>query len=166
LDPLSIVVALGMVILTVLALFVSYWNVDPVQEPLGCLLFADSRPPDLYEGLIETDEKIVGLKPVNSDEPLLFAASMTRPEVIHCVQPCYTEVARRARLEGSVITEAIIDRKDRVDGVRVLLGLPFGLDRAAVEAIRQWRFKPATLDKKPVKVYFRLTIDYKLSRES
>src|SRR5918999_2494469 len=91
-------------------------------------------------------------------EPVHFTVGMTRPEIVHQVQPRYTELARRSGVQGTVIVEAIIDEKGYVTNVRVLRGLPMGLDRAAVDAIQQWRFKPATLNSKPVKVYYTLTV--------
>jgi protein TonB len=98
------------------------------------------------------------------DQPLRFTVGMTRPEIVHQVQPRYTEVARRAGVQGSVIVEAIIDEQGNVDNVRVLRGLPMGLDKAAIEAIQQWRFKPATMGSKPVKVFFTLTVNFTIQR--
>jgi TonB family protein len=97
-------------------------------------------------------------------QPLHFTVGMTRPEVIHQVQPRYTEPARRAGVQGAVVVEAIIDEQGNVDNVRVLRGLPMGLDKAAIEAIQQWRFKPATMGGKPVKVYFTLTVNFTIQR--
>jgi periplasmic protein TonB len=101
---------------------------------------------------------------IPDDQPLHFTVGMTRPEVIHQVQPRYTEVARRAGVQGTVIVEAIIDEQGNVDNVRILRGLPMGLDKAAIEAIRQWRFKPATMGSKPVKVFFTLTVNFTIQR--
>jgi protein TonB len=97
-------------------------------------------------------------------EPVHFTVGMTRPETVHQVQPKYTELARRTGVQGTVIVEAIIDEKGYVTNVRVLRGLPMGLDRAAVDAIRQWRFKPATLNSKPVKVFYTLTVNFTIQR--
>lgn len=96
--------------------------------------------------------------------PVHITVGMTKPEVIHKVQPRYTELGRRSGTQGSVIVEAIIDENGRVTGVRVLRGLPMGLDKAAVEAIQQWRFTPARLAGKPVKVYFMLTVNFTIQR--
>jgi len=104
-----------------------------------------------------------GIDPAD-DQPLHFTVGMTRPEVIHQVQPRYTEVARRAGIQGTVIVEAIIDEQGSVDNVRVLRGLPMGLDKAAIEAIQQWRFKPARMGSKPVKIYFTLTVNFTIQR--
>ena len=44
----------------------------------------------------------------------------------------------------------------------MLKGLPMGLEESAVDAIKTWRFKPATLNGKPVMVYYNLTVNFKL----
>ena len=87
---------------------------------------------------------------------------ITRPEIINQIKPVYTELARRARVTGTVIVEAIIDTQGNVTNVRVLKGLPMGLDRAAVEAVQKWKFKPATLEGRPVKVYYVLTVNFQV----
>jgi periplasmic protein TonB len=97
-------------------------------------------------------------------EPRRITIGMTRPQIVHQVQPRYTELARRSGVQGTVIVEAVIDEKGSVTNVRVLRGLPMGLDKAAVEAIQQWRFKPATLADKPVKVFFTLTVNFTIQR--
>lgn len=96
--------------------------------------------------------------------PIHITVGMKRPEVVRQVQPRYTELARRSGVQGTVIVEAVIDEQGNVTGARVLRGLPMGLDKAAVEAIQQWRFKPATLANKPVKVFFTLTINFTIQR--
>ncbi|MBK5258351.1 MAG: energy transducer TonB [Thermoanaerobaculia bacterium] len=61
------------------------------------------------------------------------------------------------------IVEAIIDRHGNVDRVRVIKGLPMGLSEAAERAVRQWKFKPGTLNGQPVDVIFNLTVNFKLN---
>jgi TonB family protein len=85
------------------------------------------------------------------------------PIVINRVEPIYPEEARKARIMGVVIVRAVITRDGVVKDVQVLKPLPFGLDQAAVDAVKQWTFKPATLEGKPVDVYFNLTINFKLA---
>ncbi len=97
-------------------------------------------------------------------EPIHIKVGMTRPEIVHQVQPRYTEIARQAGIQGTVVVEAVIDEKGQVTGARVLRGLPMGLDEAAVEAIQQWQFKPATLAGRPVKVFYALTVNFRLQR--
>jgi TonB family protein len=84
----------------------------------------------------------------------------TRPEIIRQFKPVYSEKARQAGTRGTVIVEAIIDEEGCVRNIRSLQGLPNGLTKAAMEAVRQWVFSPATLEGKPVKVYYVLTINF------
>ena len=89
---------------------------------------------------------------------------MTRPEIVHQVQPRYSEKARQAGVQGMVIVEAIIDELGQVTNVRLVRGLPMALDLAAIQAIQQWRFKPALLDGRPVKVFYTLTVNFSIQR--
>lgn len=84
------------------------------------------------------------------------------PETTYRVQPEYTELARKARVEGIVIIEAIIDQNGNVTDARILKGLPLGLNETALQAVKQWKFKPGTLHGEPVPVIFNLTINYRL----
>ena len=96
--------------------------------------------------------------------PVYITVGITRPEILRKVDPRYTEMARRAGVQGTVIIEAIIDEKGNVTAQRVLKALPMGLDQAAMDAIRQWRFKPAYRGSEPVKVYYTLTVNFMLQR--
>jgi protein TonB len=96
------------------------------------------------------------------DGPIMVGGDVKPPEKIFSPQPSYTEIARKARIQGVVIVQAIIDRDGGVTNVKVLKGLPMGLEEAAVDAIKQWKFKPATLNGKPVTVYYNLTVNFKL----
>jgi TonB family protein len=92
--------------------------------------------------------------------PYRVGDDVSRPEKISGAAPVYTELARRARVTGTVIVEAIIDEQGNVVNAKVLKGQPMGLDRAAVDAIQTWKFKPALKDGKPVKVYYVLTVNF------
>lgn len=82
------------------------------------------------------------------------------PVKVYEPRPRYPEDARRARLEGVVVLETIIDTDGNVDNVRVLKGLGHGLSEAAVEAVKTWKFKPATRLGEPVAVRFILTVQF------
>jgi protein TonB len=101
--------------------------------------------------------------PVN-DKPIQVGGAVLKPEVLYRTEPRYTELARRARVEGVVILKAIIDERGNVTDVQLVRGQPMGLDQAAMDAVKTWRFKPATLHGQPVKVYFNLTVNFTLQR--
>jgi len=70
--------------------------------------------------------------------------------------------ARKARIEGIVIIEAVIDRDGNVTEARILKPLPMGLADQALEAVKKWKFKPGTLNNQPVPVYYNLTVTFRL----
>jgi periplasmic protein TonB len=97
------------------------------------------------------------------DDVIHLHAGMTPPRILERVTPLYSETARRARLEGIVVLEAIIDARGQVTEVEIKKPLGLGLDQRAVDAVKQWRFAPAQLNGKPVAVYFTLTVRYDLT---
>jgi periplasmic protein TonB len=102
--------------------------------------------------------------PPAESAPQILTAEMSRPVPLHPIQPRYTEIARRTGTQGTVIVEAIIDEKGNATKVRILRGLPMGLDQAAMEAIQQTQFKPAMIGSRPVKVYYTLTVTFTIQR--
>jgi TonB family protein len=103
---------------------------------------------------------------MEASPPYRVGDDVSRPEKIAGVAPVYTELARRARVSGTVVVEAIIDQQGDVVNVRVLKGQPMGLDKATVDAVKTWKFKPATLAGKPVKVYYVLTVNFQVDNSS
>ncbi|HKV12909.1 MAG TPA: TonB family protein [Thermoanaerobaculia bacterium] len=97
-----------------------------------------------------------------NDGPFRVGGAVSRPELISGHSPVYTELARKARLQGTVVVEAIIDESGNVTNAQVLKGLPLGLDQAALQAVQNWKFRPATLNGQPVKVYYSLTIKFQI----
>ncbi len=93
---------------------------------------------------------------------LRVGGDVKAPISISRVEPQYTEVARKARIEGMVIIEAIIDQNGNVTDARILKGLPLGLDQGALDAVKRWKFRPGTLNGQPVPVIWTLTVNYRL----
>ena len=90
------------------------------------------------------------------------AARVAEANLIHDVTPQYPTEAGRARLEGTVLLMAVIGKDGSVKDVRVESGLPI-LAQAAIDAVRQWRYKPYLIDGEPVEVDSRITINFTLS---
>lgn len=105
-----------------------------------------------------------GVRQPDNDAPIPVGGAVLRPVFLSGPQPRYTELARKAGIQGSVIVRAVIDEKGLVTDVTVLKALTMGLDEAAVTAVGSWRFKPATLQGRAMKVYYTLTVNFTLQR--
>ena len=100
--------------------------------------------------------------PEKPEGPLRVGGDVKAPVVQHRVDPVYPDMARKTRVAGIVIVEAIINKDGSVEQVKVIKGLPMGMSESAVEAVKQWKFKPGTLNGEPVDVIFNLTVNFKL----
>jgi len=132
---------------------------EPIREPEP-EIEPEPLPPDV--------EFLIGVpEPPPPSGPLLAGVGdVTNPVRIDesVVEPEYPELARVARLEGNVILQAIIRADGTVGDVEVLrTNRPnMGFEEAAIDAVRQWRYKPAMQNGKPVEVYFTVFVDFKL----
>lgn len=98
--------------------------------------------------------------PGPSEGPIPITGDVKAPVRVFAPDPHYPEAARQARIQGVVILQTIINALGKVTNVKVLKGLPEGLTEAAVAAVTQWEFSPATLDGEPVAVYYMVTISF------
>lgn len=90
-------------------------------------------------------------------------AGLTSPQVINDVQPDYPLIARRAGVGGTVHIRAIIDKEGNVSHAELLHGLGrFGLDEAALEAVRKRKYRPGVLEGRPVEVIMTIRVNYTL----
>jgi TonB family protein len=87
---------------------------------------------------------------------------VTMPRVLHQVKAAYTPEALRAKIEGTVVLQAVVRTNGGVSNVAVLRSLDarFGLDQQAISAVRQWRFVPGQRLGQPVPVLVRIDIRF------
>lgn len=83
------------------------------------------------------------------------------PEKVTHVAPVYPEEAREARIQGTVEVELIVGVSGTVDSAKVTKSDPH-FDAATIEAVRQWKYRPATLEGKPVSVILTVTVNFRL----
>jgi protein TonB len=78
------------------------------------------------------------------------------------IQPDYPLIARQARVQGQVVLRAMISREGTIENLQVLSGSPM-LVRAAVDAVRQWRYRPYMLNGEPIEVETEVRVNFVLS---
>jgi len=88
------------------------------------------------------------------------AAASTQPISVWTVLPAYPLLAKNQHLEGDVRVDAVIDVNGSVTATKAVSG-PVLLQQAAVDALRQWKYRPATLNGKPVPMHLSVTIRFR-----
>jgi protein TonB len=97
--------------------------------------------------------------PAKPAGPLPLGGQIVPPRKINDIAPVYPAAARAARVTGVVLVEAIIGVDGRVRDARVLRSNPL-LDRAALDAVRDWRYTPARLNGEPVEVFLTVAVSF------
>ena len=82
--------------------------------------------------------------------------------LIYRVQPEYPALAKLARIQGSVALRAVISKQGTIENLQAVSGPPL-LIKAAVDAVRQWRYRPYVLNGDPVEVDTQITVNFTLS---
>jgi periplasmic protein TonB len=106
---------------------------------------------------------VLAKTPAPAPKRIRVPAPMAEANLVYDVAPKYPPEAGRARIEGTVVLSAVIGKDGTVEDVRVKSGLSV-LAQAAIEAVKQWRYRPYLLNGEPVEVDSQITINFTLSR--
>jgi protein TonB len=127
---------------------------------------AGGVPGGVLSGVLGSTRAVPTLAKTPDPKPvkrIRVAARVVEANLIHDVAPTYPPEAGRARIEGTVVLLAVIGKDGSVQDVRVESGLPI-LAQAAMDAVKQWRYKPYLFNGEPVEVDSQITINFTLSR--
>ena len=91
------------------------------------------------------------------------SAGVTQGMKVHDVQPQYPQMAKIARVQGPVVLAAVIGKDGTIQNLRVVSTASPLLNQAAVEAVKQWRYRPYILNGEPVDVDTTITVNFTLS---
>jgi TonB family protein len=95
--------------------------------------------------------------------PVRVGGSVSAPRVVKSPKPEYTEEAMKARIEGTVAIQALVDEKGRVADARILKSIPL-LDEQALAAAKQYEFTPALRNGEPVPVLVVIELEFNLRK--
>ncbi len=87
---------------------------------------------------------------------------LTPPRRISAPMPQYTEIARKARIQGSVVVQTVIDAEGGVRCLRAIKELPLGLTEVALEAVQKWKFEPGKSAGKSVPFRYVVSVNFRL----
>ncbi|HTC92963.1 MAG TPA: energy transducer TonB [Terriglobales bacterium] len=128
--------------------------IDPVLPPCTTC----GNPSGVFGSIGTTPLLLV----VMAKPPKPFPISHLDPgQIILRVEPAYPALARTARIQGPVILHALISRDGTIEQLQVLSGHPM-LNQAALDAVRQWRFRPYLLNGQTIEVETQITVNFVL----
>jgi protein TonB len=104
----------------------------------------------------------VAVPKVATPQRVRVSQGVTQGLLIRKVQPNYPPLARQARIQGSVLLQAEISKDGSIENLHLLSGHPM-LAPAAIEAVKQWKYKPYILNGEPVEVETQITVNFTLS---
>jgi len=87
---------------------------------------------------------------------------MSEGNLVRKVQPAYPQLARTARIQGSVVLQAVISKEGAIENLKVLTGHPL-LVQSAIDAVRQWRYRPYILNGDPIEVETQIVVNFSLA---
>ena len=91
-----------------------------------------------------------------------IGGGVSAPSLIYKVEPEYSEEARKAKHQGTVVLYVVVDEKGLPRDLRVVRAIGLGLDEKAIEAVQKWRFKPGLKDGRPVAVAATVEVNFRL----
>jgi periplasmic protein TonB len=142
---------------------------SPPVDPTGGIVGGDPGGVvgGIPGGVLGQVLRSTGSAPVLATTPapkrIRIPARMAEANLVYDVAPKYPPEAGRTRIEGTVLLLAVIGKDGTVQDVRVEKGLPV-LAQAAIEAVKQWRYRPYLLNGEPVEVDSQITINFTLSK--
>jgi periplasmic protein TonB len=123
--------------------------------------FGPGSPDGMRDALGTGTRPIMPAAPPAAVAPVRVS-HMSEGDLVRKVLPTYPPLARAARIQGTVVLQAMISKQGAIENLRVLAGHPM-LVRAAIEAVRQWRCRPYVLNNEPVEVETQITVNFSLA---
>src|SRR5580704_2436116 len=91
-----------------------------------------------------------------------IGGGVSPPSIIYKVEPEYSEEARKAKFQGTVLLFVVVDEHGNPRDIKILRPLGLGLDQKAIEAVEKWKFSPGRKDGKPVPVQAQIEVNFRL----
>ena len=136
----------------------------PAMAGNGVVDSVQSGRTDGQDGVISSIGSSTPVAVLKIVTPTLVRVSqgVTAGMLTHKVQPTYPPLARQARIQGAVVLQAEISKEGAIQNLSLISGHPM-LAPAAIDAVKQWRYRPYILNGEPVAVETQITVNFTLS---
>lgn len=122
----------------------------------------DGGVPDGVDGSVLRDP-VIHHEPTPPVLPVRPGGGVSTPVNLVRIEPTYPELAKKIGVQGLVVIECVIARNGSVRDPKIVRGAHPLLDKAALDAVRQWKFAPGRMGERPVDVLFNLTVRFELA---
>lgn len=166
---LELLIVVPIVLMALLIFFFTDAAKEEQEEPVETpeVVSRNRESPGELEKEKPTEELAVPIPEEKEAEATFDYKNITRvqmPKCIHRVEPKYPLAALKARIQGKVVIDAVTDVHGNVVRTRIITGHPI-LARAALEAVKLWRYQPYIINRYPKPVIFTVVLDFRLSDE-
>ena len=131
-------------------------KVGPIEDLTFVNLSGDVAPNEPF-GQFPISDMDYGFNAASSK-----GVATTPPRTLRSPAPDYTDAARIAKFKGNLVLEVTVSADGRALDVRVVRGLPFGLNQSSVKDVRTWTFQPATSAGVPIQVQVPVEVTFRL----
>lgn len=131
------------------------------SEPPPVLLADTSASPNIIGQSLSSAMPQSGAVPTPAAPAPPKGGDLQQPKLLSSVAAVYPPLARAQGVQGDVTIDALIDANGKVSATNVLTGSPL-LQRAAIDALRQWKYQPAKLNGEPIPIHINVTIAFHL----
>src|SRR5271165_6137598 len=133
----------------------------PGLVPGGLANGAPASVINIVKNVPVAEPKIPVTEPKIAPQKVRVSSGVAEGLLVHQVLPRYPQPARQARVEGTVVLQVIIGKDGTVQSLHVVSGHPM-LTQAATDAVKQWRYKPYSLDGEPVEADTQINVKFTL----
>ncbi len=118
-------------------------------------------------GIVSSTSGVAAVPSLSKPTPqrVRISQGVSKGLLIYRIEPTYPPIARAARIQGVVVLAAIIDKHGNIQNLQVVSGHPM-LAPAAIDAVKQWRYKPFLLNGQPLEVETAVTVTFQLRGDS
>src|SRR5262249_10957898 len=128
---------------------------------LGGVVVSPGETPQVFKNVVPSPPSPPPQAPT---QRVRVGGNVMAANLVSEVKAEYPPPAKEARIQGAVVLDAEISREGAIENLKVITGHPL-LIPAAIEAVKQWRYKPVILNNEPVPVVTTITVNFAISRE-
>jgi TonB family protein len=138
-------------------------DADSLLESTGEYIPGAIQLTDIGPTRLPVEPRAIDTHKTSEKSTVKVSEGVQQAQLVTRIEPRYPPLALQTRKEGSVLLRAIISREGRITAIEVVSGSPWFV-KAALDAVREWRYRPTYLNGEPVEVETSITVNFRLGQ--